>query len=301
MGFFWITNPKTGESSSINSMKGSWNGTYFWMGSNLRQMCMVILKDLLAVMHLFLGCNLSWRLLYYTLDLPPPTQDASHHQHFIIFSRGSRLLNLHLPILQGGRSKEYKRHELWLKMTHTMYYVFLVRFRWELQATVESPPTMTVPLVMNSAAVQNRRETRSAARCWGDRNPPEAASAIPFYRASWSLRRLWINQLILLLFLECRSQQSLENIILNTWFLFEGDCLEQINKYQFRFGCELNSTVVFLPHQNKHRLDTSQMTWFKSWTFEWSGSHRTAFGSEKMILDNSTGTIDPCSPLLTSN
>ena len=105
---------------------------------------------------------------------------------------------------------------------------------------------------------------------WGDRNPPEAASAIPFYRASWSLRRFWINQLILLLFLECRSQPSLENIILNTWFLFEGDCLEQINKYQFRFGCELNSTVVFLPHQNKHRLDTSQMTWFKSWRFEWS-------------------------------
>lgn len=45
------------------------------------------------------------------------------------------------------------------------YHVFLVRFRWELQATVESPPTMTVPLVMNSAAVQNRRETPSAARC----------------------------------------------------------------------------------------------------------------------------------------
>ena len=135
---------------------------------------------------------------------------------------------------------------------------------------------------------------------WGDRNPPEAASAIPFYRASWSLRRFWINQLILLLFLECRSQPSLENIILNTWFLFEGDCLEQINKYQFRFGCELNSTVVFFAASKQTQVgylpnDMIQVVKI------WMKCELSRLLAEKMILENSTGTMDPCSPLLTSN
>ena len=36
----------------------------------------------------------------YTLGLPP-TQDASHHQDYYIFSRGIPI-NLHLPLLLGG-------------------------------------------------------------------------------------------------------------------------------------------------------------------------------------------------------
>ena len=118
--------------------------------------------------------------------------------------------------------------------SHFRSFLTVAMTRWELQATVESPLAMTVPVVpvletwaaswFLDVSAGKTGFSNLAGR--GDWNHPKASSALSHRLASFRTRRG-------------------EVFVCSIWGFslqqLKGDCLEQIDSYQFRFGCPLSN------------------------------------------------------------